>query len=120
MASLTPESRNTVKPQQLYYMNGDECSGICLFNVTVSKSQVDIWSTITLLLEKLKTRMPSLMVSFGNNITDFNKDIIFVGTSICAHEEETDNLFTQILSTYAECISDNGPLTRYSEMLEKQ
>ena len=93
MASLTPESRNTVNLQQSYFMTDDECSVICLFKVITSKSQVDIISTITLLLGKLTTRMLDITASFGNNIANFNKDIRSVGTSICARGEYPVNLF---------------------------
>ena len=82
MASLSPESRNTVKFQKYYFMNGNYCSGIYIFKFIVSKSQVDNQSTVTLVLEKLMTGIPDHMASSVNNISNFNKEIRSVGTDI--------------------------------------
>ena len=52
MSSLTPEDRNTVNLQQSDFINGNECSGVCLFKFIVYKSQSDSPSTMTTLLRK--------------------------------------------------------------------
>ena len=98
-------------------MNGNDCSGIFLFKVIISKSQVYSRSTITLLLGKLTTGMPDLMASFGNNIDDFSNEIHSVGTALRARGNYPGNLLSQIFATYADCSLYNGPFTRYIDML---
>ena len=90
-------------------MYGNEWSGICLFKVIVSKSQVDSQSTIKLLLAKLTPGIPDLVELFGKNIGDFNKEIRSSGTDIRPHWEDPDKLFLYLFATYADCILDNGP-----------
>ena len=75
---------------------------------------------ITLSIRKLTTGVPELMVSLGNIIADFNKQIWSVGTDIFAHEQDPGNLFPQLFATYADCSSDNGPFTKYIEILDNQ
>ena len=43
-----------------------------IFKVFVSKYQVDSQSNITHLIRNIFTAIPDLVVSFGNNISDFN------------------------------------------------
>ena len=64
--------------------------------------------------------MPDFMVSFVNNIADFNKYIQSIGNALCARGEDMGNLLPSLFTTYTDCISDNGPFTRYIEMLENQ
>ena len=59
------------------------------------------------------------MASFGNSIANLNKDIRYLGTAICARGEETGKLSPQFFATYADCSLDNGPFTRYIDMMEK-
>ena len=118
MASLTPESRNMVNLQQSYFMNGNECSGICLFKVIIYKSQVCSRSTITLLLRNLTTGVPDLIASFENNISAFNKYISYSVTAVCARGEDPGNLLTQLFATYADCSLYIGTFTRYIKILE--
>ena len=63
-------------------MNGNEYSGIFLFKDVISKYQLDSQFTVILLLEKLTDGIPDIMKSFGNNISDYNKDILSVETMI--------------------------------------
>ena len=62
--------------------------------------------------------MPDFMVSFVNNIADFNKYIQSIGNALCARGEDMGNLLPSLFTTYTDCISDNGPFTRYIETLE--
>ena len=101
-------------------MNGNEFSGIFLFKVIVSKSQVYSQYAITLLLGKLTTEMADIMASFGNNIYGFNKEIWYIGTELCARGEDPGNLLPQLFKTYYDCSTDNGPFTCYIEILENQ
>ena len=86
----------------------------------MSKSQVGSWFEITLLLGKLMTEITDLMSSFGNNITDFNKEIWSIWTDLCAHGGDPGNLLPQLFETHDDCSLDHGPFTRYIEMLENQ
>ena len=86
----------------------------------MSKSQVNIRSTITLLLGTLTNLIPDIMASFGNNIFIFNKDLCSFGTVICARGEDLRKLLPQIFATYADCSSYNGPFTRYIDILGNQ
>ena len=88
--------------------------------VIVSKYQVDSQSTIYLLIRKLMTGIPDLMLSFGNNISNFIKEIRSVETDIHARGEDPGNLFLKLFTTYDDCSSDNGPFTCYIFMLENQ
>ena len=92
-------------------MNGNECPGTCLFKGIVSESQVNSRYMISLLIQKLTTGMTDLMLSLGNNITNFNKNICSVGTDICAHEEDPCNILLQIFTTNAECSLENFTYT---------
>ena len=120
MASLTTQSTNTVNLQQSDFINGDECSGFFLFKIIVSKSQLDIRSTITLLLGKLMTGISYIMVSFGNNIANLNKDIRSIGNAIFACGEDPGNLLLQIFATYPDCSLDNGPFACCIDIMENQ
>ena len=62
--------------------------------------------------------IPDLMASFVINISDFNKDIRFFGNDLHTRGEDPENLLPQLFETYADCSLDNGPFTRYIEMLE--
>ena len=81
-------------------MIGDECSGICLFKVIVSKSQADSQYTINLLLVKLMTRITYIMESFGNNIVNFNKEIRYIKTALLACVEDPGNLLPHLFTAY--------------------
>ena len=118
MESLTPESRNMVNLRQSDFMNDNECSGICLFKVIMSKSQVGCKSTINLLRGKLTTGMIDKMATSGNSIAIFNKYVLSIVTAFHACGEDPGNLLPQISVTYSDFSSDNGPFTRYIEILE--
>ena len=64
--------------------------------------------------------IPDLMASFVKNISDFNKDIRFVGNDLHTRGEDPENLLLQLFETYADYSLDNGPFTPYIEMLENK
>ena len=84
ITSLTPKARNTINLQQSDFINGNECSGIFLLKVIVYKTQVDSQYIINLLLTKLTTGMPDLMVSLEKNTAYLNKYIRSIGTALHA------------------------------------
>ena len=86
----------------------------------MSKFQVDSRSTINLLLGKLTAGMPDLMMSLGNKIANFNKEICSLGTSLRARGEDMGNFLPQIFATYADCSLDHGPFIHYIRILDNQ
>ena len=58
------------------------------------------------------------MASFVNNTTNFNKEICFVETDLCASVGGAVNLLPQIFATYDNFSLDNGPSARYIDVLE--
>ena len=73
-----------------------------------------------LLLRKITTGISDIMVSLGNNISNFNKEIRYVGIALRARGEDPGNLLPQLFATYADCGSHNGPFTHYIKILENQ
>ena len=66
------------------------------------------------------TGIKDITASFINNIANLNKEIISIGTDLCAIGEDTGKLLPQLFATYDDCSLDNGTFTRYIEILENQ
>ena len=66
------------------------------------------------------TGMTDLMESLGNGISNFNKEIRSVGTSIFARGGNPVNPLPKLFATYDNFSFHNGPFARYIEMLENQ
>ena len=64
--------------------------------------------------------IPDLMASFGNNISDFNRDTRSIGASLRARGEDPGNLSPKLFATYDYFSLDNGIYIRYIEIMENQ
>jgi len=82
MNSLTQSAIATVQLREDEYTLTDpttpalnEMSGVMLFKIVISESQIETRSTINLLLSKLTSGLPKLMEEHGNNIKEFNMEV---------------------------------------------
>jgi hypothetical protein len=123
MSFLTKAARNSVDLRRDDFMVGTEHSGILLFKVILAKSQVDTKATIALLVGKLTTGMTNIMVSHGNNITEFNAEVMETLRKLQSRGKggstEID-LLPQLFVAYASCGSSDTPFHRYIEHLENR
>jgi hypothetical protein len=123
MSSLTKAARNSVNLRCDDFMVGTEHSGILLFKVILAKSQVDTRATIALLMGKLTTGLPNIMASHGNNITEFNAEVMETLRKLQSRGKggstEID-LLPQLFVAYSSCGSPDTPIHRYIEHLENR
>jgi len=104
MNSLTQSAIATVQLREDEYTLTDpttpalnEMSGVMLFKIVISESQIETRSTINLLLSKLTSGLPKLMEEHGNNIKEFNMEVKRIVKQVRSSGGNPGDLLPQLL-----------------------
>ena len=107
MSTMTLSDRKT-KYQSL---DGSMSSGLLFFKMITQDSQVETYATANRLKLKLTQDMSKLMAEQGNDVTNFNKEVLLIKGQLASFGCTVDDLIPQLFDVYEWVHESCAPLS---------